>query len=468
MKQSWPYLIFVIALFLGINAPSLFSEGMFMDGLFYSTISRNLAEGKGTFWDLYYTETYNYHFVGHPPLAMGIQSWFYRLFGDYIVVEHIYSLFVFVISNLLIVKIWLLIVSDELKKLYWFPLLLHVIVGVVGWSVSNNMLENTMTVFVLLAFYLALLSLRIERVFFKFSVIVSSGVVLFLAFLTKGVVAIFPLSSLFFIGLFSAQLSFKKGLGYSFLMLVGLLIPAGYLYLFVPEAIVSLTNYYEAQLVHSLTKVDIISSRFWIIWSLIQQLIPVLLLAFLILIVARKGVGKLKPTGTFWYLIAIGFSGVLPMLISLKQRDFYIVSAYPFFVLAIALLVAPFLMSLLSKLETNTKTEKTVKIVSVLLLCVSLTITVAQKGRIGRDKEMITAIKSISQVLPRGSIIAIPIELNNDWSLRGYFARYHSVGLTFELEAANYYLSDKDTTLQGFEKVTINSSSYQLFRLVEE
>ena len=102
MKDSSPFYIIIFGLFLIICAPTLWSKGMFMDGLYYATISRNLAEGTGSFWQLHFTATSYPIFYEHPPLAMGLQSIFFKIFGDSVYVERFYSLLTFIITGLII------------------------------------------------------------------------------------------------------------------------------------------------------------------------------------------------------------------------------------------------------------------------------------------------------------------------------------------------------------------------------
>ena len=66
-------------LFIG---PNLISEGMFIDGVTYASISKNLANGLGDFWHLHYTQTLYNQFFEHPPLAFGMQASFFKLFGE--------------------------------------------------------------------------------------------------------------------------------------------------------------------------------------------------------------------------------------------------------------------------------------------------------------------------------------------------------------------------------------------------
>jgi 4-amino-4-deoxy-L-arabinose transferase-like glycosyltransferase len=468
MKQSWPYLVIVIALFLGINAPSLFSEGMFMDGLFYSTISRNLAEGQGTFWDLYFSNSYFTHFYEHPPLAMGIQSLFFRVFGDSIFVERFYSLIIYFLSLYVLSKTWISIVSVEYSKYYWLPLFLFSITGVVGWSVSNNMLENTMTLFVLLSFYLTIKSLDAAKSSIRFLFILLAGISLFLGFLTKGFVALYPLTSLFFYFIFTKKITFARGILGSFVMLFGLITPILFLYLFNEEAITSLLKYFNNQVAGSIKNVSTVNSRFWILWSCFQQLIPVFLFMGVVILFARRIKKiKYKLQDSFYPVLFVGLSGVIPIMISLKQRDFYIVSAYAFICLAISLLLLPYVSQIILRLESYSRYNYWIKKVSSSLLIISLVIIVFQYNRIGRDVKMITDVKKISEIVPEKSIISIPNSLSNNWSLRGYFARYNHIGLTpnpnLKLET-HYFLSDREERIEGFKKVdSLGLSTYYLY-----
>ncbi len=321
MKNSWVYLLLVFALFLGINAPSLFSEGMFMDGLIYATISRNLAEGKGTFWDLFFSETYFKHFYEHPPLAIGLESMFFSVLGNSLLVERFYSFFTFLISGFILIKIWKELVVEELKSFYWLPLLVLTTIGVVGWSMANNMLENTMMVFVLLSFYLAIKSLREEKLPNMVIYLLLAGFSLFLGFLSKGFVALFPLTTLFYYGLFSKKITIIDGVKKSLIVLFGFLFSFGILFIFFPQAIDSLSIYFHNQVENSIKNVSTVSSRFWILGSLFQQLIPAFLLLIISILITKKH-KEINVSENAKVVLSVGLSGVLPILISLKQRDF--------------------------------------------------------------------------------------------------------------------------------------------------
>ena len=153
--------VFVAFLFLGIVSVELFSDGMFMDGLLYADISRNLAAGLGSFWKPHLTQTLFNEFYEHPPLAFGLQSLFFSLLGDSIYVERLYSFLTYLIVGYLIVVIWSKFTGE--KRTGWMPLFLWITTSGVAWAAANNMLENTMTVFVCCAVVFYLSSLTEKR-----------------------------------------------------------------------------------------------------------------------------------------------------------------------------------------------------------------------------------------------------------------------------------------------------------------
>ena len=48
-SNNTPFWLLLIGLFLILVSKSLLTEGMFFDGVTYASISRNMAEGQGTF-----------------------------------------------------------------------------------------------------------------------------------------------------------------------------------------------------------------------------------------------------------------------------------------------------------------------------------------------------------------------------------------------------------------------------------
>ena len=147
MKNNlYPFYLSVFGIILIIISPSLLSDGMFLDGLLYAVISKNLANGIGDFWHLHLTKTLSPIFE-HPPLAFGLQSLFFKILGDSIFVEKLYSFLTYVVTGIIIVKIWKKLIVNNSNQTAWLPLLLWITIPLVFWAIPNNMLENTMMIF---------------------------------------------------------------------------------------------------------------------------------------------------------------------------------------------------------------------------------------------------------------------------------------------------------------------------------
>src|SRR6266496_888930 len=97
--RSYRYL--TLAVFAAYTLPRLAHRGMFVDGITYAAVARNLAEGRGTFWT---------------PFFMAV--------------------------------IWRQVNRHSTAKdCDWLPILLWIIIPVVSWSIVGNMLETTVSMF---------------------------------------------------------------------------------------------------------------------------------------------------------------------------------------------------------------------------------------------------------------------------------------------------------------------------------
>ena len=238
-----------------------------MDGLYYATIARNLANGLGSFWQLYFTELDGV-FHGHPPLAIGLQSILFSIFGDNIYIERFYSFSTFIITGIFIHLIWKEIIETKYNQFSWVPLLFWIIIPLNSWACSNNFLENTMNIFVSASVFFAIKNIKTDNLTY----LILSSFMIFLAFLSKGFTGIFPLSIFFWLFLIFFSKKGKEMIVKSFLMIIFALIPFLFLYLFYPSSIYSLLNYIDIQVIGSIQHSQINSDRFNIMKELANQM----------------------------------------------------------------------------------------------------------------------------------------------------------------------------------------------------
>ncbi len=118
---------FIFSAWLVLLVAGFFTSTMFVDGITYATLARNLAEGTGTWFSLHYTDTLAPVFYGHPPLWMWIESFFFRIFGDQVWVERFVSLLFFALFLFLLWKVvktpsfWLALLPLTLGLCWWIP-----------------------------------------------------------------------------------------------------------------------------------------------------------------------------------------------------------------------------------------------------------------------------------------------------------------------------------------------------------
>ena len=84
-SNNTPFWLLLIGLFLILVSKSLLTEGMFLDGVTYACISRNMACGLGSFCNPCYTQTIGpvFHSCIPFPSAFGFwtRSIFFQGFG---------------------------------------------------------------------------------------------------------------------------------------------------------------------------------------------------------------------------------------------------------------------------------------------------------------------------------------------------------------------------------------------------
>jgi len=470
LQKLKPYTAFFLlaSILFAASGRALFSDGMFMDGTIYAAVSENMANGLGTFWQPHLNQTLYPEFYQHPPLALGLQALAFKIFGSSFLVERFYSLATFILTGYLLILIWMEIGKPKDKA--WIPLLFWFANPLVIWAVANNMLENTLQIFVLASVLVLLKSLKTKTLFW----IILSGLFLFLGLLTKGLVALSPLTFYFWYWLFKREISFYKMIINTGLLLLFTLIPLALLLLLSESAAHALESYFKLQIVNSLKEVQTVSSRFFIVGRLFNELLASFGIMLLIILIFKKNIKQFKTDfqknkQNLYLFLGLGFSGVLPIMISLKQSGFYMLPAFPFFALAFGLLIYPFLENTKPKLKKQSFLYQNSGILSLLLLLIVFSVTISFKNTIGRDKKMLEDVYSISSSVSNDEIIDIPRNLAQNWPLHAYFARYSNISLDdVPTQAHQFYLCNKgDFPLQkeSYKNAELNLKKFSLFKL---
>jgi hypothetical protein len=463
--RALSFYLIVTGYFLLRISPDFLSHGLFMDGLIYSTVAKNLSEGIGTFWNPSFTVTFLPEFHEHPPLAMGIQSIFFLILGDGRITEKLYSFITCLIVASIILKIW----HNSGCKNGWIPLFFWIVTPVICWACPNNLLENTLTIFTTLSLLFFLKSMSNKRYLFLFL----AGLMLSFGFLTKGFVALFPWSLPFIFWLFLIPGNFGRMCTETLIIVLSTLIPLALLIL-IPEAGSSLHKYIDNQVINSLMNVVTVKSRFYIVGRLASELIPAIIIVLLLLLYGYKRKDPIK-TGSKnirfgLALIVVGLTGVLPIIISQKQSGFYILPSIPFFAIGFAMLINEQSEHLLGKINSGTRPYSYLLGASCLVFLAGLFLVFFNKDKYSRDEVKLKDTYSIIQSVPASSVINIHPGMWEDWSLHGYYARLKGISLDPDLNNKREYLLIKnelltDTTLiRNYKKADLLTSEYQLYK----
>ncbi len=419
--------------------------GVFDDGLFYGSIARNLVyEAGDSIWDFKVSNTLDPQFNGHPPLSFWVQALFFRVLGDVYWVERVYSLFLAGWALLGLAACWRLF-EPQGRRL---PLLFWLSISIVGWCFGNNLLENLLTVCTITAVYLLVRQAQENRNNWLW--IVLAGAFVVAAVLTKGPVGIYPLSVPVLYALTVAPSRWKRALVESVLLLV--LVVGSYCLLITlsPRAALYFNNYWELQLVGSLSgKYNFAEGRLSVLRSLFEEFLPPLLSGLALLGSARYL--KLpttvisKKVVLFWFLLALAAS--LPLMISPKQLRFYIVPSMGWYALAWALFCWPSFLALAKYTQAWYRRRRALQVVLGVGIIGCFVLSVFNIGKNSRQEALMSDVRAIGAVVPLHSEVYIPNNIYRNWGLHGYFYRYFYIDLTTTYNKQPYAVGYKGEAL---------------------
>mgnify|MGYP001166039252 CR=1 FL=1 len=467
-----PFWLISLSIVFGLTLPILIQDAMFQDAMLYSSVSHNLSMGIGTFWFLQYS-TLNLEgipsFHEQPPLVFGIQSIFYKLLGHSYYVERFYTLLMIVFHILLINYLWKTILRNkvEYKSFGWLPVFLWIIIPVCFWSFRNNMIENTVSVFTLISVILSYKSIQLKEP--NYFAWFGSGFFIFLASFSKGIPGFFPITFPFIYWLVNRDISFKKCIYYSLILIA---VPAiiYVILLYFPESRRSLMIYFYERLIKRVNHMPTANYRLEILWRLFTEMIPILIIVTITIFASGKNklkdyLSENKKLSVLFF--CIGMSGSVPLTLTMVQKGWYMVPSFPYFALSFALLIVPFIYKPISKWNMQSYNYKTFVFVSILVFVSVLIFSGMQKGKISREQDIVTDVYKVGSVVPRFSTITVPLEMYDqyDFILQGFLVRYFNISIS-PYQQYRYYLKEKDINSKVpniYRKVDMDLINYDLF-----
>ena len=224
----------------------------------------------------------------------------------------------------------------------------------------------------------------------------------------------------------------------------------------------------DVQILHSLANVSTVDNRFQLLATLLAELWYVLLLAVLVIYFVKKDKTKLEVLEKNWnnFFLILGAFASLPIMISLKQRSFYLLPSIPFFSLWIALILRPYVLALLLKYNLFFETKIWIRFVPIFVMIVGIVIITLRIPYENRDQLKLETVRRVGEKIGKNQLLSCSRNTYTDWSLTAYFQRKYCIS-TDHLNLNEYYLFNKTTEVTsppGYSSIILETNQYSLFK----
>lgn len=225
--------------------------------------------------------------------------------------------------------------------------------------------------------------------------------------------------------------------------------------IFSPEVYQHLYNYIHHQMIGGLLHVQTVASRFYIIYVLLlQAIIPLSILAIFCLIRIKSRpfykfmffwrfrnsltAMQMEHSRIGWFMLFFGLSGVLPIMLGLKQQEFYVVPMLPFFGIAMACMLYDLLEDWL--LNINQTARRVLAALAVVVFGSGLVLNIDSIHKINSNQELLSDMRLILPQLNEGETISVSEEVLQMPEIAEYFYRYKKIVFD-SLPGQPHYLS---------------------------
>jgi hypothetical protein len=297
-----------------------------------------------------------------------------------------------------------------------------------------------------------------------------AGGMLLLAGLTKGVQGMFLLSAPFFWWLCVRDTGFLIMLKQSLLVV---LIPVLFLLYawFTPEAHSSFDAYFTSRYISTFNHVnDTSGSRFHILYELLLNSLSLLtmLAAILVATTGKKDFfpGWKDQKKLILFFILSSFAGIFPLMVTMEQRGFYLVTALPFLAIAAALFIAPNIEQIQENLLIKRKTSAFLSVLGIFITTGAIISTFIVAGKPKRDAEKLHDLVLIAAQTGERKTILTTQKVYLDWGFSTYAMRNHGISVTENVAITNEWLvlEKTDTVPDGYQSVSLPTERYLLLK----
>ena len=480
----------IFSLFLVLLVLPLTRQGMFVDGVWYAAIAKNMSQGLGSIWDPALSKTLFLHFREHPPLAIAMQSIFFKLLGDGFWVERLYSFCLAMGQITLLIFLWhrdlntKTLNQDRLRAILLL-LLLWLLIPINIGMYKDNLLEGGLTLFATLACW-QLIRTRAQNQPFYRKALLASGC-LIAGFMCNGPTVLFPLIIPVRFGCYIEPTHMRSHLINNLILILICCMSFAAFFIFFPGALDNLKGYFQVQLMAAITGQRDLSftgwKHFYIFYIYFKDYIWVSMAAVIIIlmeaILSKQSFMKLlkgyiqDPWFRFYFVLSLFAS--LPVGISHRQMFHYISASAPIYLLAMLHFSFPAFSNLLRLLDQQQDSIIIKKLGRILsLTCViCLMVVLKNVGGYNKNQHLIEDVQRVSQYVPQSEIIKGSQQVMYDFDIPANFARYSFISFVDPNEKMNqakaqYYIYYPDEPiLEGYQPVALPLRSFKLAQLVD-
>jgi 4-amino-4-deoxy-L-arabinose transferase-like glycosyltransferase len=450
-------LVFILSIYCLLVGHKVLILGKHGDGVEYAAVARNLAEGYGSFWSTYLNDTLHPDWHEHPPLVFWIQGLFIKTFGEGPYFEGAYGFFVGLIILFLTAIFWQQVQRDFWLTLAggWWPVFLLVSLPTFGYYMQTNRLAITFMILALLATLAAYRSIIAGHSTILYALL--SGVLIYLGFIAKGPVALFPLA-LPGIAWITLRAKFSRVFVSTVIAVITFVLILMATFYFYPDSVVFWKKFWNEQIVTSLKSIRAAQDSYWYYADRLGREMAVLgAVIFILMLITRTHPRHIKFSRQAFFFLLVALAGCLPFFFSKRQKLRYLLQSYPFFILGMAFLTNSVALKIEAILAEKRKIRLVVVVSALVFFSIATAAMLYRKDEVTRREPFYQDFYLNKIQLPERSLISVcpPERLSDDWVFAIDMQRFYKVSLTAEM-GHEYLIIDKNSKCkvpEGYQKV---------------
>lgn len=469
----------------GINARGIYSAGHYVD---FWLPSMTVGEGSLTSH-------------AYMPLGYYLENWVMKLVGDSYIFDKLYSMVLFIICLLLIVRIWVLVGNS--RRTGWLPILFWMLAPVVTRTATDNLLETPLTIFVLMSVCSLLHGYKVRRearkyaeehpdkprpwlrYLYSFLWAIMSSIWMSVAFMVKGFSGLYTAAMPLIFWLFGQHEKILYPI-IDTLLIVATWVGGGALLIWLtPGVQPAVKGYVRHQFMDGMLYGQTVSSHFFILNELVlQMLVPVIVLVVVSIVRLRKNhyaqyvlywrhkeklsSDDLRNSRLTWRFFCLGMAGVVPILFTLKQQDYYLVSMLPMFAISSACFVNNIAVARMSAIKPVA--NQILSTIAIIVMTTAIVLNLSSISKVTKDADLINDMHQILPLLQEGEVVSVTPELAADHTAASYYMRYKSI--TFDTALTHEHMMSLFSDVKrlniptSYIKVKLPTKLYHVYRAV--